>query len=176
MATHSEPYDPATGSRHDSLSTGSGGPLVIPTYNRAHTLRRAVRMLLVGGNKSVRGEGVDLQPGISSYFHGNNPSKWRSGVPHYAKVRYRNVYDGIDLVYYGNQSGLEYDFVVSPGADPHAIRMRFDGVTSLRIDDRGNATSAVLGSSRCPSSTLSARVSGLPTRRRASSRLRLIRA
>jgi hypothetical protein len=59
-------------------------------------------------------------------------------IPNFARVRAAGVYPGIDLIYYGNQSGLEYDFVVSPGADPRAIRMRFDGVTSLHIDERGN--------------------------------------
>jgi sugar lactone lactonase YvrE len=60
------------------------------------------------------------------------------GVPNFAKVRVTGVYPGIDLIYYGNQTRLEYDFVVSPGADPQQIRMRFDGITSLHIDTVGN--------------------------------------
>ena len=63
-----------------------------------------------------------MLPGKSNYFVGNDPNKWHTDVPTYAKVRYINVYPGIDLLYYGNQEGrLEHDFVVAPGADPNAI-------------------------------------------------------
>ena len=92
----------------------------------------------MGRIDSAKLEALDPLPGHSSYFRGPDRSKWVTGIPNFARVRAAGVYPGIDLVYYGNQSGLEYDFVVSPGADPRAIRMRFDGVTSLRIDDRGN--------------------------------------
>src|SRR6185369_10124350 len=61
-----------------------------------------------------------------------------TNVPSFAKVRYASVYPGIDLVYYGNQSQLEYDFVVAPGADPRSIRMRFQGAKSVRISDAGD--------------------------------------
>jgi hypothetical protein len=62
-------------------------------------------------------------PGKSNYFIGNDPTKWRTNVPNYAKVKYANVYPGVDLVYYGNQGQLEYDFVVQPGADPRSIQL-----------------------------------------------------
>ena len=59
------------------------------------------------------------------------------GVEHYGRVQYEDVYPGVNLVYYGtNQRQLEYDFVIAPGADPNVIRMHFDGVDALRIDDR----------------------------------------
>jgi hypothetical protein len=93
---------------------------------------------LVGGSAISQLEALDPLAGHSSYFRGSDRSKWVTGIPNFARVRASGVYPGIDLVYYGNQSGLEYDFVVSPGADPRAIKMRFDGVTSLRTDDRGN--------------------------------------
>jgi hypothetical protein len=93
---------------------------------------------LVGGSGSSQLEALDRLPGQSNYFHGQDRSKWVTDIPTFARVRAAGVYPGIDLIYYGNQSGLEYDFVVSPGADPRAIRMRFDGVTSLRIDKQGN--------------------------------------
>jgi len=68
--------------------------------------------------------GADELPGKSNYFIGNDPQKWRTNVPTYAKVKYQGVYPGVDLVYYGNQGGqLEYDFVVAPGADPSAIAL-----------------------------------------------------
>ncbi|MGH9431204.1 MAG: SBBP repeat-containing protein, partial [Terriglobia bacterium] len=78
-------------------------------------------MKLVGANAKARVTGLAELPGKSNYFIGNDPKKWRTNVPNYARVRYQNVYPGIDLVYYGNQGQLEYDFVVAPGADPGAI-------------------------------------------------------
>ncbi|MGH7813392.1 MAG: hypothetical protein ACREQI_05250, partial [Candidatus Binataceae bacterium] len=58
-------------------------------------------MNLIGANPNAQIEGVDPLPGKSNYFIGNDPKKWRTDVPMYAKVRYRNIYPGIDLVYYG---------------------------------------------------------------------------
>ena len=79
-------------------------------------------MQLVGANPKVITGGTDELPGKSNYFIGSDPQKWRTHVPTYARVKYSNVYPGVDLVYYGNQSGqLEYDFVVAPGANPAAI-------------------------------------------------------
>ncbi|MBI1876199.1 MAG: hypothetical protein HYS05_20220, partial [Acidobacteria bacterium] len=77
-------------------------------------------------------------PGRTNYFIGNDPTKWRTDIPTFAKVRYHDVYPGIDLVYYGNQQQLEYDFIVAPGADPEQIKLSFDGIDDLRIDDRGD--------------------------------------
>jgi hypothetical protein len=78
----------------------------------------ALCMRLVGANAHVAATGMDELPGKSNYFIGNNPKKWRTNVPTYAKVKYAGVYPGVDLVYYGNRGGqLEYDFVVAPGGD-----------------------------------------------------------
>ena len=83
-----------------------------------------VRLRLVGANPNAAVAGEDELPGKVNYFIGNDPKKWRTNVPTYAKVKYRDVYPGVDLVYYGNQGGqLEYDFVVAPGADPGAITL-----------------------------------------------------
>ena len=82
-----------------------------------------LRMKLVGANQAARVTALDELPGKSNYFIGNDPKNWRTDVPTYAKVRCQDVYPGIDLVYYGNQRQLEYDFVVAPGADPKAITL-----------------------------------------------------
>jgi hypothetical protein len=83
-------------------------------------------------------EGEDPLPGRVNYFLGNDPAKWQAGVPTYARVRYREVYPGVDLVFYGNQRQLEYDFVVAPGADPSRIALDLSGAGSgdgsARID------------------------------------------
>src|SRR5881396_1985062 len=96
-----------------------------------------VRMSLVGAAPKPLMSGLDELPGKANYFIGNDPAKWRTNVPTYAKVRYREVYPGIDLVYYGNQRQLEYDFVVAPGADPERIVLGFQGAEPLEIDAEG---------------------------------------
>ena len=83
-----------------------------------------VRLRLVGARPDAEVMGRAELPGKVNYFIGNDPKKWRTNVPTYAKVAYRDVYPGIDLVYYGNQGGqLEYDFIVAPGADPGVIAL-----------------------------------------------------
>ncbi len=97
-----------------------------------------VSLNLIGANALPQVEGVDPLPGKSNYLIGNDSSKWRTGIANFAKVRYREIYRGIDLVYYGNQQQLEYDFVVKPGADPKVIKLSFDGAEQLRIDRNGD--------------------------------------
>jgi hypothetical protein len=104
-----------------------------------------LRMKLLGANPEPLIEGRDELPGKSNYFIGNDPKKWRTGVSQYMKVRYAEAYPGIDLVFYGNQRRLEYDFVVKPGADPGAVQLSFEGADRLRVDDAGNLVIAVPG-------------------------------
>jgi hypothetical protein len=112
------------------------------------TTDAVLRMRLVGANAGAKVTGLEELAGKSNYFIGNDPKKWRTNLPNYARVRYANVYPGVDLVYYGNQRELEYDFVVQPGADPRqiALDLRADGVSppegerrsSLHIDPSGD--------------------------------------
>ena len=81
--------------------------------------------------------GEEELPGKINYLIGKDPAKWRTGVATYAKVRYEQVYPGIDLVYYGNQRQLEYDFVVGPGADPARIRLKLAGARKMYVDGQG---------------------------------------
>ncbi len=97
-----------------------------------------VRMQLVGANPSPTVTGREQQPGIVNYFLGNDPAKWRTNIHTYARVEYDEVYPGIDLVWYGSQQQLEYDFVVSPGADPSAIRLNFTGTEHIELDTAGD--------------------------------------
>ena len=92
-----------------------------------------VRMKLVGANLGAGIAGTDLLPGKSNYLVGSDPHQWRTGISQFAGVRYGNIYPGIDLVFYGNQGHLEYDFRVAPGADPSRAELQFDGVGKLEI-------------------------------------------
>ncbi|HLE82116.1 MAG TPA: hypothetical protein VJA25_12590, partial [Dehalococcoidia bacterium] len=85
-----------------------------------------LRMQLVGANPQPPAVGLDELPGKVNYFLGNDPQKWRTNIPTYAKVKYEDVYPGIDLVYYGNQRQLEYDLVLAPGADHLAVDAQGD--------------------------------------------------
>jgi hypothetical protein len=87
-----------------------------------------LRMRLEGADAAATIEPLDPLPGRVNYFIGNNAKKWHADIPTYARVRYHQVYPGVDLVYYGNQQQLEYDLEVAPGADPAAIRVALDAV------------------------------------------------
>jgi len=94
-------------------------------------------MKLRNANPAAKVTGVDELAGTSNYFIGNDPTKWRTNVPTYGKVKYEGIYSGIDLVYYGNQRQLEYDFIVAPGADPHRIQFDVRGAKRIRRDAHG---------------------------------------
>ncbi|MGH8092193.1 MAG: SBBP repeat-containing protein [Chthoniobacterales bacterium] len=96
-----------------------------------------LRTQLVAANPAAKVTGEEELAGKINYLIGKDPSKWRTGVATYAKVRYEQVYPGIDLVYYGNQRQLEYDFVVGPGADPARIRLKLAGARKLSVDAQG---------------------------------------
>lgn len=97
-----------------------------------------LRLKLIGANPAPEVVGMEELPGKSHYFLGNDPSRWHTDVPTYAKVRYHAVYPGVDLIYYGNQGQLEYDFVVAPGADPNTITLAFQGAKRLHLDAQGD--------------------------------------
>jgi Bacterial Ig-like domain (group 3)/FG-GAP-like repeat/FG-GAP repeat/Beta-propeller repeat/NHL repeat len=97
-----------------------------------------LRMELKGANSQAQVSGSDELPGTTNYFLGNDPARWRTHVPTFAKVHYTGVYPGIDLIYYGNQRRLEYDFVVAPHANPRQVELHFSGAQQPRLDDLGN--------------------------------------
>ena len=100
-----------------------------------------VRIGFDGANANMRIAGIAPQQARSNYFTGQRAMR---DVAHFGKVRYDNLYPGVDLVYYGNQGQLEYDFVVSPGSDPSRIALDFDGASGIHVDEQGNL---VLGTS-----------------------------
>ncbi len=97
----------------------------------------AIHMEIVGA-KPQTAVGSEQLPGKVNYFIGNDPSQWRTSISTFGRVEYDNVYPGIDLVYYGKDQQLEYDFVVSPGANPDAIALNFAGADGMEIDRQGN--------------------------------------
>jgi VCBS repeat-containing protein len=123
----------ARGSGYSVFLTEGDAVLLLQEGNTGH----AVRLDLVGGDTSAPVSGADLLSSQSNYLVGTDESGWQTGAANYGAVEYSNVYDGIDLRYYGNQRQLEYDFVVAPGSDPDAIRLDFEGVLNAEITETG---------------------------------------
>jgi hypothetical protein len=98
----------------------------------------ALSMIFEGANPGAYAEGMGLLPGRSNYLIGNDPRAWRTRIPNYSRVRYRNLYPGIDLVYYGQQGQLEYDLVAAPKSDLGNVRVRFEGADRVVINRAGD--------------------------------------
>jgi uncharacterized repeat protein (TIGR01451 family) len=116
--------------RSENAQTKNG-----PTKNQKPPTLDSLRMKLAGANPNAAITAADPLPGKSNYFLGNDPAQWHKNVPQFARVRYENVYPGINLVFYGNQGQLEYDFQVAPGADPSRAELEFDGANSVKLKD-----------------------------------------
>ena len=141
----------AHGSGYGLFLGAEGAILTLDSRDRASRRERRVdslEMKLAGANPDSSLAAMDRLPGKSNYLIGNDPSKWRTGVPQFARVRYENVYPGINLVFYGNQGQLEYDFQVAPGADPAKAELEFKGANQLALQDGALVISTEGGSVR----------------------------
>ncbi len=105
----------------------------------------ALRMSLVDANPQPQGEGLDELPGTVNYFLGADPKQWRAGIRTFGKIKFSEVYPGVDLVYYGNQRQVEYDFIVAANADPNRIALQFSGAERLEVDEQGGLIAHVVG-------------------------------
>jgi Carboxypeptidase regulatory-like domain/Beta-propeller repeat/Putative Ig domain len=123
-------------------SRGTGGARESGDRRSVSVPNDVLRMKMLGANPTPRIEGSDQLPGKSNYFIGNNPKNWRVNVSTFARVHYREIYPGVDVVYYGNQRKLETDFIVAPGTNPDVIALAFDGANKISVDKEG---SLVLG-------------------------------
>lgn len=112
---------------------GSSSPAV---RNRQSAV---LRTKLIGASSNAQATGLDELPGKSNYFIGNDPKRWRTDIPTYARVRFAAVYPGVDVVYYGTQARqLEYDFVIAPKADPKVIKLGLAGAERVEVDGQGD--------------------------------------
>ncbi|MFZ1220963.1 MAG: SBBP repeat-containing protein [Chthoniobacterales bacterium] len=93
-----------------------------------------LRMNLVGANPGAPVEGRNELEGKVNYLIGNDPAQWRTNIPIFSRVHYSEVYPGVDVIYYGNQRRLEYDFVVAPGSDTRAIALEFAGAPRIEVE------------------------------------------
>ena len=120
------------------LAKGQGFTVFLhSTGATLRTRRSLIRMDLVQANAEAEAVACEPLPGRVNYLLGADPSGWHTGIPTYGRVDFRNVYPGISLAYYSSQGRVEYDFVVSPRADPSSIRLRFEGTEQIRIGPDG---------------------------------------
>ncbi|HKT10212.1 MAG TPA: SBBP repeat-containing protein, partial [Terriglobia bacterium] len=148
-----EPNRGQTDSRVSFLARGLGYALFLTPREAVLELKApagkqspVVQMKLQASSAQARAlAGMDELPGKSNYLLGRDQSKWRTSIPTYGKVIERDVYPGVNLVYYGRQRQLEYDFVVAPKARVQAIRLQVDGARKLRLDPAGNLVLEVPG-------------------------------
>jgi hypothetical protein len=142
LPLHFEPNVGQTDGRVRFLARGGGMTAFFTDAETVMLLGRSeqtvVRMRLENAGQPRRMVGLEKMPGVSNYFIGNEPAKWLTDVPHYGRIEYAGVYPGIDVVWYGNQRQLEYDFVVAPGADAKQIQVAYDGVESAKVDAHGD--------------------------------------
>ena len=115
----------------DAAAVAGGSRATGPASSTPATV---LRMNLVGADQNATATGLDAFEGKVNYLIGSDQSQWKTNIPTFGRVRYHEVYPGIDLLYYGNQRRLEYDFVVSPQRDPGAIALDFSGADALEIE------------------------------------------
>jgi hypothetical protein len=125
----------ARGSRYLAFFLHSETVLSFTPDGEGHSA--AIRMRLVGANAESTPTGEGELAGDVSYFNGNDPLRWHTGLPTYSRVRYNAIYPGIDLVFHGNPAQLEYDFRLDPGADPNAIAWEVSGADGLDLTNAG---------------------------------------
>ena len=123
------------GKAHSTQELGTHSAFANPHSDQ---LGSVIRIGLENSNTLPTIAGTDRLPGKSNYFSGKDPKRWRSDIPNFARVAYHNVYPGVDLIYYGNQRRLEYDFVIAPGADYRRIRLAVSGAQAIRVDQDGS--------------------------------------
>jgi hypothetical protein len=135
-----------TGEQVKFISRGQGLALFLTEREAVLSLRKqdrqtppaVLRMRLEGANQTPGVAGENELMGKSNYFVGDNPNQWKTDISNFSRVRYKEVYPGIDQIFYGNRRKLEYDFIVAPEADFRKIVLAFEGVSDLKISADGD--------------------------------------
>ena len=141
-------FEPAPGDSGTFVAHGAGYQLALSARGASLAFGTAPVQIAFDGGRAVRPVGIDRTGGVSHHYIGNDPAAWRRDVPHFARVRYPEVYPGIDVLFYAapddsQATRLEYDFVVAPGANPNRIALRFVGASSLEVLEDGSLAARV---------------------------------
>lgn len=117
-----------------NVTLGATGATIVPA---APGRSDAVRMTFLNARPQADSSPLAPLPGKTNYLIGADPKRWLRNLPTYGRIEYRDVYDGIDVAWYGGQGQIEYDFTIRPGADPSRIRMSVEGARKLTLDADG---------------------------------------
>jgi Beta-propeller repeat len=123
--------------RHRAVLALGGPGRGAPGEAAAPRQPAVLSMSMLGALPGPAIAGARQLPGRVNYLTGDDPRGWHTGIPTYSAVRYSGVWPGIGMRFYGNQRRLEYDFDLSPGARAGAIRLRFAGQRSIRVEPGG---------------------------------------
>ena len=97
-----------------------------------------IKSSFVNSNLNPKISSSQITSHNSNYFIGNDPTRWKTDIPSYRQITYHQIYDGIDLKFYGSPFKMEYDFVVYPGSDPAQIRIQYEGINNLTLLPNGD--------------------------------------
>ncbi|HYO50117.1 MAG TPA: SBBP repeat-containing protein [Chloroflexia bacterium] len=146
-------FEPAAGhitSSSNYVARNATGTLLFTPSEVVLSLRSAeidvVRLQFVGAAPTARIDGGEMLPGKVNYMVGSDPGQWRTGLPTYNHITYKDLYPGVDLLYEGSNSELKGTYTLAPNADPSSIRWRYNGAQSVTIDQTGNLQITVQGS------------------------------
>ena len=135
---HPMMFEPGAGP-HEFVSRGSSSALHFTSAGVEFAAKdQPVIRLALPGSRTVNPSVDGLLPSVTHYYVGRDRSNWRMGVANYARLVYKSVYPGVDLVFHESGAGFEYDFELSPNADPSRIRLRFDGANNVAVDSNGD--------------------------------------
>ncbi|MGE5341638.1 MAG: SBBP repeat-containing protein [Candidatus Omnitrophota bacterium] len=98
--------------------------------------RWIIQLEFVGARKDVKPVSLEDTGTVISYFKGTQ-SEWKTGMSAASKIMYRDLWPGIDLIYYGTVNQMKYEFVVHPGADPNRIKLAYHGVEKVKENAKG---------------------------------------
>ncbi len=145
LATSPLRFEPGPGAdSHEFIVRGTRSHFVFEGSSaKVQAGGRTLRFDFAGADRNARLEGLEKLRSTTGIFFGNDPTKWRRGVPNYGRLQARGLYPGVDVVYYGNAGQLEYDLLIQPGADARRIRLAFQG-SQPSLDRDGNLNAAFL--------------------------------
>lgn len=139
-------FEPNNGqTRGDVKFTSRGGGFDLSLTNRGGSIIQLksgdktaiLRMNFVNSKTASAVRGEDSTGGISNYYNTDSQNAV-TNVPHFQRVRFTDIYKGVDALFYGDAGTFEYDFIVAPGANPNQIKLDFDGADAISIDKNGD--------------------------------------
>src|SRR5580700_75681 len=128
-----EPRGVEAGGRQHFVAHVSGHKVVFGASGTVYGMLR-----FAGARPAVQPQPDGPPDGSANYLVGARPENWRLDVPLFRRIKYTNLYPGIDLIYYGNENRLEYDLVVAPGGTWRSIRLALADAQSVKVDTNGD--------------------------------------